>query len=132
LRPHPPTADRIVTIVGDQNSARLLRVGHNDEEFLKTCHPGRDFSVATDSRQSFGAGRCPSPIPHPDVTRITDRGAATSYSGSWIPRSEGERVMIDTWDWILIYSILFLLGGLLARADNKSGAHPQNRTHRPQ
>jgi hypothetical protein len=39
--------------------------------------------------------------------------------------------MIDTWDWILIYSILFLLGGLLARADNKSGAHPQNRTHRP-
>jgi hypothetical protein len=39
--------------------------------------------------------------------------------------------MIDTWDWILIYSILFLLGGLLAHADNKSGAYPQNRTHRP-
>jgi hypothetical protein len=40
--------------------------------------------------------------------------------------------MIETWDWILIYSILFLLGGLLARADNKSGAHAQDRTHRPQ
>ena len=39
--------------------------------------------------------------------------------------------MVDTWDWILIYSILFLLGGLLARVENKSGAHPQDRTHRP-
>jgi hypothetical protein len=39
--------------------------------------------------------------------------------------------MIETWDWILIYSILFLLGGLLTRAESKSGAHAQDRTHRP-
>ena len=39
--------------------------------------------------------------------------------------------MIDTWDWILIYSILFLLGGLLARAENKSRTHPQNEARRP-
>jgi HAMP domain-containing protein len=26
--------------------------------------------------------------------------------------------MIETWDWILIYSILFLVGGVLARAEN--------------
>ena len=38
--------------------------------------------------------------------------------------------MIETWDWILIYSILFLVGGVLARAKNKSGAHPQDRAHR--
>jgi hypothetical protein len=45
-------------------------------------------------------------------------------------RKEG-RVMTETWDWILIYSILFLLGGLLARTENKSGAHAQDRAHRP-
>jgi hypothetical protein len=39
--------------------------------------------------------------------------------------------MIETWDWILIYSILFLVGGLLARAETKSGTHPQDRAHRP-
>jgi hypothetical protein len=39
--------------------------------------------------------------------------------------------MIDTWDWILIYSVLFLLGGLLAYADDKSGARPQDRARRP-
>src|SRR5262245_29034517 len=50
IAPPSPTADRIVTIVGDQNSARLLRLGHNDEEFLKTGHPGHGFfSAATDS-----------------------------------------------------------------------------------
>jgi hypothetical protein len=37
--------------------------------------------------------------------------------------------MIETWDWILIYSILFLVGGLLARAETKSGTHPQDRAH---
>jgi hypothetical protein len=30
--------------------------------------------------------------------------------------------MIETWDWILIYSILFLVGGLLARAENNRRA----------
>src|SRR5262245_33729309 len=32
--PPTPTADTIVAIIGDQNSARLLRLGHNDEDFL--------------------------------------------------------------------------------------------------
>jgi hypothetical protein len=39
--------------------------------------------------------------------------------------------MIETWDWILIYSVLFALGGLLARADSKSAAHRQDRTSPP-
>jgi len=38
--------------------------------------------------------------------------------------------MTETWDWILIYSILFLLGGLLARAETKPRAHPQNQARR--
>ena len=37
--------------------------------------------------------------------------------------------MIETWDWILIYSMLFLVGGLLARGDGKQGALRQDRAH---
>jgi len=39
--------------------------------------------------------------------------------------------MVETWDWILIYSILFLIGGLLARAENKPRAHPQHEARHP-
>jgi hypothetical protein len=46
-----------------------------------------------------------------------------------MPRSEGGRAMIETWDWILIYSMLFLVGGLLARADSKPSAPQQDRAH---
>jgi hypothetical protein len=38
--------------------------------------------------------------------------------------------MTGTWDWILIYSLLFLLGGMLVGLENKTGQHRRDRAHR--
>src|SRR5262245_13666715 len=90
LRPSTPTADTIIAIIGDQSSARLLRLGHNDEEFLKIGPFRTRFLRCCESPQELLRHGCRLAIPHPGVTRFTDRGVAISYSGSRVPRSEGE------------------------------------------
>jgi hypothetical protein len=38
--------------------------------------------------------------------------------------------MVGTWDWILIYSILFLLAGMLVGYEHKSDDHRHDRAQR--